>query len=112
MTITRSDVLPMIEDWLYTPVNGFFGSPYGSDIASLLLRHQSDGAADQFIEKLKTDVPILRQLDSSQLALFSENEGFERKRIYLKVFDISIDLNVVSEQLQATSGGTFDVTAG
>lgn len=111
MTITRSDVLPMIEDWLYTPVNGFFGSSYGADLPSLLLRNQSDLAADVFIEKMKTDLPILRQLDSNQLALFAENEGFERKRIYLQIFDISIDLNQVGEQLQATSGGTFNVTA-
>lgn len=111
MTITRSDIIPMIEDWLSTPVNGFFGSSYGADLPSLLLSHQSAPVSDAFIAKLKTDIPILAQINQDQLALYAENNGFERKRIYLQVFDVAIDLNKVNDQIQS-DGGTFDVTAG
>lgn len=101
----------MIEHWLTTPANGYFGSSYGADLASLLLKPLSRPVGDQFIAKLKTDVPILASLSSDQLELYSRDEGFERKIIYLRIADVKINLNQVYDQMQA-GGETVDANAG
>lgn len=101
----------MIENWLTTPVNGYFGSSYGADLASLLLRPLSRPVGDHFIAKLKQDVPILARLSSDQLELYSKDEGFERKIIYLRIADVKINLNQVYDQMQA-GGETVDANAG
>lgn len=109
MAISGGDILDMITHWLNTPVNGYFGSGYGADLASLLLRPQSQPVADKFLEKLRRDVPIVADLKDSQLSIQSENVGFEKKIIYLVIGKISINLNEVSERVAA--GETFDVDA-
>lgn len=109
--IDGAQIGQMIEDWLTTPVNGYFGSSYGADLASLLLRPLSRPLGDQFIAKLKQDVPILNKLSSDQLELYSTNEGFERKIIYLRIADVKINLNQVAAQMQA-GGETVDANAG
>lgn len=110
MTITTQDLLPMLEDWLLTPVNGYFGSGYGADLASLLLRPLSAPIADEFLNKLKRDIPIFGQLSASDLSIESDDIGFETKQIYLRLNDIAINLNKVADQISAT-GETFDVDA-
>ena len=99
----------MVAHWLQTPVNGYFGSGYGADLASLLLRPLSEPIADEFLNKLRRDVPIVAELTDDQLSIQSENVGFERKVIYLTIGRISINLNEVSERVAA--GETFDVDA-
>ena len=80
--ILPEHVVAMLNHWLQTPVNGYFGSSYGADLNSLLLRPLSTATADIFIQKLKRDVPILNDLD---LGISSSNTGFERKQIYLTI---------------------------
>lgn len=80
--IEAKHVLAMIEHWLYTPPNGYFGSSYGADLKRLLMNPMSTPIADSFVAKLKQDVPLLNDLDISVL---SENLSFERKRIFLSV---------------------------
>ncbi len=80
--ILPEHVVAMLNHWLQTPVNGYFGSSYGADLNSLLLRPLSTPTADIFIQKLKRDVPILNDLD---LGISSSNTGFERKQIYLTI---------------------------
>ena len=111
MTIRTQDILPMIEDWLRTPVHTHFGSSYGADLASLLLRQLSAPIADEFLAKLKRDVPILAELSADQLSLVSENIGFEQKQIYLQLGQVAINLNDIADQ-QSAAGETFDVEAG
>ena len=80
--ILPEHIIAMLNHWLQTPVNGYFGSSYGADLNSLLLRPLSTATADIFIQKLKRDVPILNDLD---LGISSSNAGFERKQIYLTI---------------------------
>ena len=109
--ILPEHIIAMLNHWLQTPVNGYFGSSYGADLASLLLRPLSRPLGDQFIAKLKQDIPILNELSSDQLELYSSNEGFERKIIYLRIADVKINLNQVAAQMQA-GGETVDANAG
>ena len=80
--ILPEHIIAMLNHWLQTPANGYFGSSYGADLNSLLLRPLSTPTADIFIQKLKRDVPILNDLD---LGISSSDAGFERKQIYLTI---------------------------
>lgn len=109
--IDRSDILAMLDHWLNTPVNGYFGSGYGADLNSLLLKSMTSDVADRFIEKMKRDLPILQQLDADQLAIYSTDQGFERKVIVLQVGDIAIDLTSAADNLKQKRGETYRVGA-
>ena len=111
MTIRTQDILPMIEHWLKTPVNGYYGSGYGADLASLLLRPLSEPIADSFLAKLKRDIPVLARLSADQLSIVTGDIGFEQKQIYLQLGQVAINLNNIADQ-QRTTGETFDVEAG
>lgn len=97
--IVTSHIIDMINHWLSTPVNGYFGSDYGADINSMLLRPLDSDIADSFIAKMKRDIPILEKLDGNQLSLYADTQGFERKIIYLSVGSITINLNEVSQAI-------------
>lgn len=114
MIITKH-VIAMIEHWLTTPPNAYFGSSYGADLNGLLLRPLTSTIADSFIAKMKTDLPILSNLSSDQLALYTTTQGFEKKIIVLSVGDITLDLTHIAEQMKANqqqSGETYDANAG
>lgn len=82
LTIER--VQAMVTHWLNTPTNGYLGSRYGSDPKSLLMQPMNSLGADEFIEKLKNDVPILRQMDDS-VNIYAENIGNDTQKIYIEI---------------------------
>ena len=78
----------------------------------MFLAPLSAPVANTFIEKMKSDIPILKQLSADQFQLWSQDEGFETKIIYLRVGQqIAINLNQVREMQLARNGETFDVDA-
>ena len=104
--------IAMIEHWLESEINGYFGSDYGPDFNSILLAPLSAPVANNFIEKMKSDIPILKQLSADQLQLWSRDEGFETKVIYLQVGNqIAINLNQVRDMQLSRNGETYDVDA-
>lgn len=58
-TLTSNDITEMVTHWLDTPIYGYLGSEYGSDPKSLLQQPNVFGLADNFIAKMKRDIPIL-----------------------------------------------------
>jgi hypothetical protein len=110
--IDYNKIMAMIAHWLESEVNGYFGSDYGPDFNSLFLAPLSAPVANTFIEKMKNDIPILKQLSADQFQLWAQDEGFETKIIYLRVGQqIAINLNQVREMQLARNGETFDVDA-
>lgn len=108
MAIDNERVVAMLAHWLATPVHGFFGSDYGADLASLLLKPLSQSGADQLLAKLKRDIPILASLDSDTLSVTGTQEGFETMRYFLKLGSIYIPLE---RPALTGSGETFRVDA-
>lgn len=106
--IQRNDLLAMVRHWLETPVNGYFGSGYGADLNALLLRPMSEPIADEFIDKMRRDIPVLNELSSDQLAILTEDDGFERKNLYLRIDTHTINLSDVVANMR----GAFNVDAG
>lgn len=107
--VTTEDVRSWVEHWLKTPVNGYFGSGYGADVAALLFAPLSDSRADAFLNKMKRDIPMLTMLNDNQLSIQAEQEGFEVKRLYIRIGSILIDLGSPSANATGDSprGNTF-----
>lgn len=107
--ITASHVVDMLNHWLQTPPNGYFGSSYGCDLNSLLLNPLSTPVADSFVAKLKQDIPLFAELDISVL---SEDVGFERKNIFLSIgTDYLINLNSIEQRPLANGEETQDANS-
>lgn len=109
--IDTKKVITMIEHWIMTRPNGYIGSNYGAPLQELLLKSQSTNVANDFITKMKQDLPLLKTLDDSQFSIFSENVGFERKQIYLSVGDIAINLSKVNQNNELQTGATYNANA-
>ncbi len=83
--ITGSDIQQMVDHWLRTPTNGYLGSGYGQDAKSLLQRPQSDGAPDAFLNKLRTDVPVLQALPVGAVNLYRVSTAPDRLDLVIEV---------------------------
>lgn len=75
----------MVRHWLETPVNGYLGSGYGQDPKSLLQRPQTDGAADEYLKKLRTDVSILVALPPGSVNIYSVKTPPDRLDLVIEV---------------------------
>ena len=109
--IRTKHIVDMVNHWMNTRPNGYFGSSYGAPLESLLLTAMTSDKADAFIAKMKEDIPILKQLSSDQFAIYSENSGFEKKIFYLKIGTISINLSTAASSSSLNSGETSSVDA-
>lgn len=86
LKITGDDVQGMVAHWLHTPVNGFLGSSYGNTLQDMLMTPQTEDA-DEFVRKLRRDVPIVGRADNGSVNVFSENIGPDRRKIRIAVGD-------------------------
>jgi len=83
--ITGSEVQGMVEHWLNTPTCGYLGSDYGQDAKALLQLPQSDGAADDFLRKLRDDVQILQAYPPGSLNIYGVHSGADRLDLFIEV---------------------------
>lgn len=83
--MTAEDLQGMIDHWLSTPVNGYLGESYGSDPKSLLQKALHSGMANDFIRKMREDIPILQAIPSDQIDLYSVPEQPDKMRIFIMV---------------------------
>jgi hypothetical protein len=84
-TITANDVQKMTEHWLKTPCFGYLGSDYGQDIKALLQRPQSDGSADEFLAKLRSDVLVLQALPAGSTNLYGVHTAPDKLDLFIEV---------------------------
>lgn len=90
--IDAAKIKAMVNHWLDTPPNGYFGQSYGADLRNMLLRELSSDNADNLLKKLRRDIPLLAQLDDSQLNISTETRDFDKLYVYLFIGNIAIDL--------------------
>ncbi|MFA5920096.1 MAG: hypothetical protein WC856_02245 [Methylococcaceae bacterium] len=84
-TITGLDVQLMVQHQLQTPLNGYLGSGYGSDTKALLMRPQNDGSADEYLAKLRKDVPVLQALPAGSTNLYGVQTAPDRLDLMIEV---------------------------
>jgi hypothetical protein len=85
MTLTADDVQGMVTHWLRTDPNGYLGSGYGAPVADLLQTPMASGRAEAFLDKLRTDVPILAQLPEDAVNLYSRPREPDRIDFFIEV---------------------------
>lgn len=107
--IDSKKVQAMIEHWLNTPPNGYFGQSYGADIRNMLLRELSSDNADALLKKLRADIPLLDQLNDDQLSINTATQDFDKLHIYLRVGNIAISLGETTPE--TTDQDYYDVRA-
>ena len=91
--ITPQAVQGMAKHWLSTPVNGYLGSGYGSDLMPLLQQPLQDHiAADAAITKLRNDVPILASLPSASSEIYTYSDGMDKVGLVIEVAGQAIDV--------------------
>jgi len=83
--ITGTDIQDMVGHWLSTPTNAYFGSDYGQDLKSLLQRAQNDGRADEQINKMLGDVPVLQIMPSGTTNIYAVTSGVDRMDLIVEV---------------------------
>lgn len=84
-TITGNEIHGMVGHWLNTPVNGYLGSGYGQDVKALLQQPQADGAPDAFLQKLRSDVPVLQALPAGSTNLYGVQTPPDRLDLVIEV---------------------------
>lgn len=99
--ISSKHISEMLNHWLSSKPNAYVGSNYGPDIESLFLKSLSSNTADRFIEKMLSDLPILKKIPSDQFKVFSSSSGFEKQQIILQIGDVKISLNTVLDAQKA-----------
>lgn len=92
--IDGKDIEKMIIHWLNTPPNSYLGSSYGFDKWELLFKPQQVGVVDDFLAKLKADLPVVR-LFSDRINVYSLPLGVDNLLLFLQVGDVTIDLNSI-----------------
>lgn len=91
--ITGKELQYMIRHWLKTPVNGYLGSDYGQDAKALLLRAMSDQASvDEFLQKLRSDIPLIGAMPAGSVNIYAVERGVDRKEIVIEVDGTAVSL--------------------
>lgn len=113
--ITAQHLIAMFDYWFNTPCNSIFGQGFGCDRTRLFLRPEDAPIADEFLAKLRRDIPIFSTLSSEQLTLEVEKDGFDVLMLYLRIGGILIQLGKPTLTQGALSapytGETFDANA-
>ncbi len=84
--ITATDAQDMVTHWLATPVNGYLGSSYGSNVPEQLQKPMRTAGWDAVVRKVKNDVPLLGALPSNAVNIYAIDKGPDKRFYY---FDIS-----------------------
>lgn len=83
--ITSRDLSDMVGHWLGTPVNGYLGSGYGSEVKSLLQTPMGAGLADDLIGKAREDIPLLTRAAPGSVNVYAYDKNDETKVIVFEV---------------------------
>lgn len=93
--VNSVELQDMVTHWLHVPPNGYLGSDYGSDPQSLLQQPLLSPRADQFMNKMASDIPMIGALPDGAVNLYVQeisgvNDG---KKLLIEVADgiVSVD---------------------
>ena len=90
------DIKRMLEHWIATPPNGYIGVSYARNPKELLHRPLDEDSANTFLEWMREDIPILKQLSDNDLSIVSEEIDFESKTFYIQIGEILLPIQTVN----------------
>lgn len=92
--ITAIEIQKMVRHWLETPAFGYLGSDYGQDIKSMLQKPLSTIEADEFLNKLRQDVPILNVMPEGAVNLYVQDEAPDKRKLIIEIAGQEITVGV------------------
>jgi hypothetical protein len=107
--IDAANIKDMINHWLATPPNGYFGQSYGADVRTVLLRQLNSDNADNLLRQVRRDIPLLDSLNDSQLSIDVQASGTDSLYVYLMVGNIAIALG--ESKTETSDQDYYDVRA-
>ena len=90
--IDGAEIQSMVQHWLETPVGSYLGSDYGQDAKSMLQLPLADARADEFLRKMRQDVPILQVLPAGAVNLYSMTSPPDRLELVVEVAGRAIEV--------------------
>ena len=111
-TIDAAELVDMIEHWLTIPANSLFATDYGHENHKLLLNYLSASVADEYLAKMKRDIPLLQRLPTNQLNIVSSTEGYSTRLISIQLAGVLIPIGAPTTQQpnpnsESTRANTF-----
>jgi hypothetical protein len=85
VNITVEDLQAMIDHWLSTEPAGYLGSDYGSQIQELLQKALAGGVANDFLAKMRTDIPLLGAMPANTLDIFFQDTMPDKRNLFISV---------------------------
>jgi hypothetical protein len=82
--ITATELQGMVSHWAGTPPNGYLGSSYGADTLAMLQNPMKTGLADSFLNKLRTDVPLVGALPPAAVNVYAQDQGPDKRTIFIE----------------------------
>jgi hypothetical protein len=110
--LTEEEITEILQHWKSTPANSYRGSGYGESNKKVLFQAFSEDTADTIISKIQEDIPLFASLSSTELAVYTEDLGFDKKRIHISVGGVILALAETEDsQLDNYTGDTFNANA-
>ena len=91
-SVNRENVTRIINHRLRTPVNGYFGSSFGNDFKSVLFSAMNSSEADEIIQKLKSDEPLVKLLGDN-VDIFIVDRGYDKKDFIININGMEFNLS-------------------
>jgi len=85
VAISGQDVQEMVTHHLACPPEGYLGSPYGSDLRSMLQTPDASSAGDDFIAKMREDLPVIDLVPDGQINVYYRDRGVDKRHILIDV---------------------------
>lgn len=92
-TLSMLEIADMVRHWLATPVNGYLGSSYGQDVKALLQQALHTGMADDFLQKLMTDVPVLAAMSPGTVNIYMETVAKDHRRLIIDLAGTQVSVD-------------------
>ena len=91
-TLNTDLLFRMIAHWIGTKPNAYYGSTYGAPTEDLLQKPLSSPIADAYLAKMREDIPVIASLPSGTINMYSDNDGVDRKKIYIDINGSAVSL--------------------
>ncbi|MDH2636781.1 hypothetical protein QDS01_17880 [Acinetobacter nosocomialis] len=111
LRLTAEDIIKIVLHWFYTQPNGYIGVNYGRNWHEILLKPMTEDSADIILQWMREDIPLFKDLSTSELKIVSRPLGTDQKEFFISVGQIFIPMPSTAELKTFTKGDKFDANA-
>ncbi|WP_042053888.1 hypothetical protein [Acinetobacter baumannii] len=111
LRLTAEDIIKIVLHWFYTQPNGYIGVNHGRNWHEILLKPMTEDSADMILQWMREDIPLFKELSSSELKVVSRQISIDQKEFFISVGEIIIPMPSIAEQKTINQGDKFDANA-